>query len=47
LLQVVLPKRTFDAHAALEELERIQRQNYAAYRAHRKRRRRELYSTLP
>lgn len=44
LLQVVLPKRTFDAPAALEELERIQRQNYAAYRAHRKRRRRELNS---
>lgn len=44
LLQVVLPKRHFDAQAALEELERIQQQNYAAYRAHRKRRRREINS---
>jgi SRSO17 transposase len=48
-LQVVLPKREFDARAALAELERIQRQNYAAYRSHRKRRRhhRTYQSTLP
>ena len=37
LLQVVLPKRVFDAHDALEEIRRIQQQNYAAYRSHRKR----------
>ena len=37
LLQVVLPKRRFDAAGIVKELERIQRQNYAAYRSHRKR----------
>lgn len=37
LLQVVLPRREFDAREALAELERIQRQNHAAYRSHRKR----------
>jgi hypothetical protein len=42
LLQVVLPKRDFDAPAALAEIERIQRQNHAAYRSHRKRHRRKL-----
>ena len=42
LLQVVLPKREFDAQAALAEIERIQRQNHAAYRSHRKRHRRKL-----
>lgn len=48
LLQVVLPKRHFDAQAALDEIERIQRQNYAAYRSHRKRRRREMrMKTVP
>lgn len=38
LLQVVLPKRLFDAQAALEEIRQIQQQNYKAYRSHRKRR---------
>ena len=38
LLQVVLPKREFDAEGALAEIERIQKQNHAAYRSHRKRR---------
>ena len=38
LLQVVLPKREYDAAAALAEIERIQRQNHAAYRSHKKRR---------
>lgn len=49
LLQVVLPKREFDAQAMLAELKRIQQQNYAAYRSHRKRRRRKirLQSSLP
>jgi SRSO17 transposase len=42
LLQVVLPKREFDAQAVLDEIERMQRQNHAAYRSHRKRRRRDL-----
>jgi SRSO17 transposase len=47
LLQVVLPKREFDAQAALEELARIQQQNHAAYRSHRKRRRRAGKSPPP
>lgn len=47
LLQVVLPKREFDAQDALAELERIQRQNHAAYRSHRKRRRRARKSPPP
>jgi SRSO17 transposase len=47
LLQVVLPKREFNAQSALEELARIQQQNYAAYRSHRKRRRRAGKSPLP
>lgn len=38
LMQVVLPKREFDAEAALREIKRIQQQNYAAYRSHRKQR---------
>lgn len=42
LLQTVLPKRTFDTQAVLEELRRIQQQNYAAYRSHRKHRRRKI-----
>ena len=42
LLQVTLPKREFDAQAALDELARIQRQNYAAYRSHRKRTRYQI-----
>ncbi len=37
LLQVVLPKREFDAAAVITEIERIQQANYAAYRSHRKR----------
>jgi SRSO17 transposase len=41
LLQVVLPKRTFDAKDALQEIQRTQQQNYAAYRSHRKRRRKQ------
>jgi SRSO17 transposase len=47
LLQVVLPKREYDAQAALAELERIQRQNHAAYRSHQKRRRRAAKSAPP
>lgn len=47
LLQVVLPKRDYDAQAALTEIERIQRQNYAAYRSHKKRRRRASESSSP
>jgi SRSO17 transposase len=47
LLQVVLPKRDFDAQEALAELERIQRQNHAAYRSHRKRRRRARNASPP
>jgi SRSO17 transposase len=38
MLNVILPKREFDAQAALEEIQRTQQQNYAAYRSHRKRR---------
>ena len=38
LLQVILPKREFDAQGVLEEIKRIQKQNYAAARSHRKRR---------
>ena len=41
LLQVVLPKREFDAHTVLAEIQRTQNQNYAAYRSHRKRRRKQ------
>ena len=41
LLNVVLPKREFDAQAMLEEIQRTQQQNYAAYRSHRKRWRHE------
>jgi SRSO17 transposase len=41
LLQVVLPKREFDAHTVLAEIQRTQKQNYAAYRSHRKRRRKQ------
>lgn len=37
LLKVILPKREFDAHAMLDEIQRTQQQNYAAYRSHRKR----------
>jgi SRSO17 transposase len=47
LLQVVLPKREFDAQAALTEIERIQKQNHAAYRSHRKRRLRHLRDYKP
>jgi SRSO17 transposase len=47
LLQVVLPKREFDAQAALTEIERIQKQNHAAYRSHRKRRLRHLCDYKP
>ena len=47
LLQVVLPKREFDAQSALAEIQRIQRQNCAAYRSHRKRRRRALRDYRP
>ena len=47
LLQVVLPKREFNAQQALEELARIQRQNHAAYRSHKKRRRRAAKSSPP
>jgi SRSO17 transposase len=42
LLQVTLPRREFDAQAALDELARLQRQNYAAYRSHRKRTRHQI-----
>jgi SRSO17 transposase len=38
MLNVVLPKREFDAEAALKEIQRTQQQNYAAYRSHRRRR---------
>ena len=47
LLQVVLPKREYDAQAALAEIERIQRQNHAAYCSHKKRRRRAGKSPPP
>ncbi|MGH7491974.1 MAG: IS701 family transposase [bacterium] len=38
LLDIVLPKREFNAETILQELQRTQQQNYAAYRSHRKRR---------
>ncbi len=47
LLQVVLPKREFDAESALAEIKRTQQQNYAAYRSHRKRRLRNLRDYIP
>jgi SRSO17 transposase len=47
LLQVVLPKRDFNAQEALAELARIQQQNHAAYRSHKKRRWRERKSPPP
>jgi SRSO17 transposase len=47
LLQVVLPKREFDAESIIAEIERTQQQNYAAYRSHRKRRLRELRDYIP
>ena len=47
LLQVVLPKREFNAQRALAELARIQQQNHAAYRSHKKRRWRERKSPPP
>lgn len=47
LLQVVLPKREFNAQDALDELARIQRQNHAAYRSHKKRRRRRAGKSPP
>lgn len=47
LLQVVLPKRVFNAQEALDELARIQRQNHAAYLSHRKRHRRAAKSPPP
>lgn len=47
LLQVVLPKREFNAQEALAELARIQQQNHAAYRSHRKRRWRDRKSPQP
>ena len=47
LLQVVLPKRAFDAQSAIAEIHRTQQQNYAAYRSHRKRRLRHLRDYIP
>jgi len=47
LLQVVLPKRDFNAQEALAQLARIQQQNYAAYRSPKKRRWRERKSPPP
>jgi SRSO17 transposase len=47
LLQVVLPKRAFNAQEALAELARIQQQNHAAYRSHKKRHWRERKSPPP
>lgn len=47
LLQVVLPKREFNAQEALDELARIQQQNHAAYRSHKKRRWRDRKSSPP
>lgn len=41
LLNVILPKREFDAQAMLEEIQRTQQQNYDAHRSHRKRWRRQ------
>lgn len=41
LLNVILPKRVFDAQAMLDEIQRTQQQNYAAYRSHRKRRQKQ------
>ncbi len=42
LLQAVLPRRTFDAQAALNDLRRVQRANHAAYLSHRRRTIRKL-----
>jgi len=47
LLQVVLPKREFNAQEALAEVARIQQQNHAAYRSHKKRRWRDRKSPPP
>ena len=47
LLQVVLPKRDFNAHDAPAYLARIQQQNHAAYRSHKKRRWRDRKSPPP
>jgi SRSO17 transposase len=47
LLQVTLPKREFDAEAALAEIERIQQQNHAAYCSHRKQHWRDIHSARP
>lgn len=47
LLQVVRPKRIYDAESAWAEIERIQSQNLAAYRSHKKRRRRASRSVPP
>ncbi len=47
LLQVTLPKREFDAEAALAEIQRRQQQNHAAYRSHRNQHWRELRSARP
>lgn len=47
LLQVVLPKREFDAESIIAEIERTQQQNYAAYRSHRKQRLRQLRDYIP
>ncbi|MGH7495459.1 MAG: IS701 family transposase [bacterium] len=38
LLDIVLPKRKFNAETIRQEIQRTQQQNYAAYRSHRKRR---------
>ena len=45
LLQVTLPKRTFDASNVLDEINRIQKQNYAAYCSHNKRIRKSKHPT--
>ena len=45
LLQVTLPKRTFDAQNVLDEINRIQTQNYAAYCSHSKRNRKSKHPT--
>jgi SRSO17 transposase len=47
LLQVVLPKREFNAQEALAELARIQQQNHTAYRSHKKRHWRDRKSPPP